>query len=168
MSTVKRIAEEVSQGLNHILPDLNKPVVRKLFLAIGAMIEGQTPNTVALSKLLPLDTERQDRREQWLRRLLKSPALRRETVMAPFAQGALQQAGGNGQVILLSMDQTDLGDRMAVLMITVRVGDRSLPLAWLAEEGAANIGFAQQKVLLDCVLRWLPDGAKVMLLADRL
>jgi hypothetical protein len=84
------------------------------------------------------------------------------------AQGALQQAGGNGQVILLSMDQTDLGDRMAVLMITVRVGDRSLPLAWLAEEGAANIGFAQQKVLLDCVLRWLPDGAKVMLLADRL
>jgi hypothetical protein len=38
-------------------------------------------------------------------------------------------------------------------MITVRVGDRSLPLAWLAEEGAANIGFAQQKVLLDCVLR---------------
>jgi hypothetical protein len=111
MSTVKRIAEEVSQGLNHILPDLNKPVVRKLSLAIGAMIEGQTPNTVALSKLLPLDTERQDRREQWLRRLLKSPALRRETVMAPFAQAALQQAGKNGQIILLSMDQTDLGDR---------------------------------------------------------
>jgi hypothetical protein len=56
---------------------------------------------------------------------------------------------------------------MAVLMITVRVGDRSLPLAWLAEAGAANIGFAQQKILLDSVLSWLPDGAKVMLLADR-
>jgi hypothetical protein len=93
MSTVKRIAEEVSQGLNHILPDLNKPVVRKLFLAIGAMIEGQTPNTVALSKLLPLDTERQDRREQWLRRLLKSPALRRETVMAPLRKGHCSRQG---------------------------------------------------------------------------
>jgi hypothetical protein len=118
------------------------------------MIEGQTPNTVELSNLLPLDTERQDMREQWLKRLLKSPALRCETVMSPFAQAALKQAGKNGQVILLSMDQTDLGDRMAVLMITVRVGDRSLPLAWLAEEGAANIGFAKQKMLLDCVLRW--------------
>jgi len=167
MSTVKRIAEEITQGLNQVLPDLNKPVVRKLSLAVGAMIEGQTPNTVELSNLLPLDTERQDMREQWLRRLLKSPALRCEMVMSPFAQAALMQAGKNGQMILLSMDQTDLGDRMAVLMITVRVGDRSLPLAWLAEEGAANIGFAKQKVLLDCVLKWIPDGAKVMLLADR-
>jgi len=43
---------------------------------------------------------------------------------------------------MLSLDQTDLGNRMAVLMITLRVGDRSLPLAWLEEEGAANIGFA--------------------------
>jgi hypothetical protein len=167
MSTVTRIAEEIRQGLNQVLPELNKPVVGKLSLAVGAMIEGQTPNTVELSNLLPLDTERQDMREQWLRRLLKSPALRCETVMSPFAQAALKQAGKNGQVILLSMDQTDLGDRMAVLMITVRVGDRSLPLAWLAEEGAANIGFARQKMLLDCVLRWLPDGAKAMLLADR-
>ena len=136
MSTVKRIAEEVREGLNQILPDLNKPVVRKLSLAVGAMIEGQTPNTVELSNLLPLATDRQDMREQWLRRLLKSPAL----VMAPFAQAALKQAGQNGQVILLSMDQTDLGDRMAVLMITVRVGDRSLPLAWLGACRTIKIG----------------------------
>jgi hypothetical protein len=51
MSTVKRIAEEITQGLNQVLPDLNKPVVRKLSLAVGAMIEGQTPNTVELSNL---------------------------------------------------------------------------------------------------------------------
>ena len=57
MSTVKRIAEEVAQELNQILLDLNKPVVRKLSFAVGAMIEGQTPNTVELSNLLPLDTE---------------------------------------------------------------------------------------------------------------
>ena len=72
--------------------------------------------------------------------------------MAPFACESLRNAMHNGQVILLSMDQTDLGDRMAMLMITVRVGDRSLPLAWLAENGAANIGFAKQKTVLDQVL----------------
>ena len=87
-----------------MLPDLNKPVAHKLSLAIGAMIEGQTSNTAELSNLLPLDRERQDMRELWLRRLLKSPALRCETVMAPFAQAALQQAGQNGRVILLSTD----------------------------------------------------------------
>jgi hypothetical protein len=66
----------------------------------------------------------------------------------------LKHAGKNGQIILLIMDQTELADRMAMLMITVCAGDRSLPLAWLAEEGAANTDFAKQKVLLDCVLRW--------------
>jgi hypothetical protein len=167
MSTVKQLAEEIRQGLNHALPNLNKPVVRKLSLAVGAMIEGQTPNTVELSNLLPLETERQDLREQWLRRLLSSPALSCETVIEPFAQEALRHAGRNGQTILLSLDQTDLGDRMAVLMLTVRIGDRSLPLAWLAEAGAANIGFAQQKILLAKVMEWIPADAAVMLLADR-
>jgi len=64
--------------------------VRKLSLAVGAMIEGRTPNTVELSNLLPLELERQDLREQWLRRLLSSPALSCETVIEPFAQEALK------------------------------------------------------------------------------
>ena len=75
--------------------------MRKLSLAVGAMIEGQIPNTVELSNLLPLDTEHQDMREQWPRRLLKSPALRCELVMASFSQEALQHTGQNDQVILL-------------------------------------------------------------------
>lgn len=44
---------------------------------------------------------------------------------------------------------------------------RSLPLAWLAEAGAANIGFAGQRRVLEQVVGWLPGGASVMLLADR-
>jgi hypothetical protein len=167
MSTVKRLAEEIADGLKKEVPGLTKPVIRKLSLAVGAMIEGQTPNTVELSNLLSLETERQDMREQWLRRLLKSSALRCDTVMAPFACASLQKALEKGQVLMLSLDQTDLGDRMAVLMLTLRVGDRSLPLAWLAEAGAANIGFAQQKIVLEQVLAWVPAGAQVMLLADR-
>ena len=56
---------------------------------------------------------------------------------------------------------------MAVLMVCVRIGDRSLPLAWIAEEGSANIGFEGQRIILEQVLDWLPRGAQVMLLADR-
>lgn len=167
MSTVKRLAEEVEQGLREVHPKLRKTVVGKLSLAVGAMLEGQTPNTVELANLLPLDTDRQDMREQWLRRLLKNPLLEREVVLAPWAREALAPAASSGQVVLLSMDQTDLGDRMAVLMVNVGIGERSLPLAWCAEAGAANIGFASQRRLLDRVLTWLPEGASVMLLADR-
>lgn len=167
MGTVKRLAEEVARGLRETDPELRKTVVSKLALAVGAMIEGQTPNTVELANLLPLETERQDMREQWLRRLLKNRLLRGEEVMEPLARQQLQEAARNGQIVLLSLDQTELGDRMAVVMVCVRVGDRSLPLAWLAEEGAANIGFEGQRRVLERVLGWLPAGAAVMLSADR-
>lgn len=86
MSAVKKLTEEVAQGLNQLLPDLNKLIVRKLFLAVGAMIERQTPSTMELSNLLSLDTERQNMREQWLRHLLKSSAPGCEKVIAAFAQ----------------------------------------------------------------------------------
>lgn len=167
MGTVKKLADEVERGLAAALPGLRKTVAGKLALAVGAMIEGQTPNTVELANLLPLETDRQDMREQWLRRLLKNPLLRATAVMEPFAREALAKAARNGQTVLLAMDQTDLGDRMAVLMVALRVGDRALPLAWLAEEGPANIGFEGQRTVLEHVLAWLPEGAKVLLSADR-
>lgn len=167
MGTVKRLAEEVEQGLREIGLNLRKTVVSKLSLAVGAMIEGQTPNTVELANLLPLETERQDMREQWLRRLLKNPLLDSEAVMEPVARRELQEAASHGQTVLLSIDQTDLGNRLAVLMVCLRVGDRSLPLAWIAEKGAANIGFAGQRIVLERVRGWLPAGVPVLLSADR-
>lgn len=167
MGSIKKLAEEVQRRLNDVLPKLRKTVAGKLALVVGAMIEKQTPNTVELANLLPLDTDRQDMREQWLRRLLKNPLLDCATLMEPFAKQELAEAGKCKQTILLSMDQTDLGNRMALLMIGLCIGDRALPLAWIAATGAANMGFEQQKILLERVLSWLPVDAKVLLLADR-
>jgi hypothetical protein len=79
----------------------------------------------------------------------------------------LIEAGKRGQTILLSMDQTNLSNWMALLMISLRVGDCALPLVWLAETGAANIGFDGQKHLLEQVLVWIPAGVPVLLSADR-
>ena len=87
MSTVKRLAEEVERGLGDVHPGLRKTVVSKLALVVGAMIEGQTPNTVELANLLPLETTRQDMREQWLRRLLKNPLLRSDEVIVCWFSG---------------------------------------------------------------------------------
>ena len=167
MGSVKRLANAVAHGLREGHPGLHKTVVSKLALAVGAMIEGQTPNTVELANLLPLDTERQDRREQWLRRLLKNPRLGPAVVIAPFAQAELAKASCQGQTVLLNMDQTDLGDRMALLRVALRVGDRALPLAWRAPGGGAQIGVARQRGGLGKILAWLPAGARVLLSADR-
>ena len=141
MSSVKKLAEEIERGLEQALPHLRKTIRRKLPLAIAAMLEAQTANTIELANKLPLDVDRSDMREQWLRRLLSNSLLRSVEIMEPLAKRVLTSACTHGQVIELSMDQTDLGDQFAILMISVRVGDRALPLCWRVEAGAANIGF---------------------------
>jgi hypothetical protein len=167
MSTIRRLATEIEAGLRAAHPTLRKTVITKLALAVGAVLEAQTPNTAELANLLPLDTERQDMREQWLRRLLKNPLLSSAAVLEPWARQALAAACQHGETILLSMDQTDLGNRFAILMISLGVGHRALPLAWAVEVGPANLGFKTQQALLERVRAWLPAGAEVLLCADR-
>ncbi|MGF6604901.1 hypothetical protein P3T23_009657 [Paraburkholderia sp. GAS448] len=149
MGNIEKLADEVRRGLEQALSGLRRTILKKLPLAVAAMIEARTPNTMELATVLPLATERADMREQWLRRLLKNFLLEPVTILEPMGRQALQQAGGGGQTILLSMDQTDLGDRFAVLMLSVRTGDWALPLAWLVESGAANIGWTGQQRLLE-------------------
>jgi hypothetical protein len=167
LGNIEKLVEEVRRGLVQALPGLRKTILKKLPVAVAAMIEARTPNTSELATVLPLTTERADMREQWLRRLLSNSLLVPRSILEPLARQALLQASADGQTILLSMDQTDLGNRFAILMLSVRVGDRSLPLAWLVEGGAANIGWDGQQKLLECVRDWLPEQARVMLLADR-
>lgn len=167
MGTVRRLAEEVGRGLRAAHPTLRKTVLTKVALAVGAMLEARTPNTVELANVLPLVAERQDMGEQWPRRLLENPLLSSAELLKPWACQALGAACGNGRAAILSVDQTDLGDRFAVLRVSLGVGDRALPLTWIVEAGPANIGVDAQKRLLERVRSWLPAGAEVLLLADR-
>lgn len=167
MGTVQKLAATVKEGLQAAHPTLRQTVINKLALAVGAMLEVQTPNTSELANGLPVPTERKDIREPWLRRLLQHPLLQSPGMLEPFARTVLEEAAHNGQTIILSRDQTDLGDRFAGFMLAVQVGDRSLPLAGQVEAGAANIGFAGQQVLLARVRAWLATGAAVLLLGDR-
>jgi len=50
---------------------------------------------------------------------LKNPLLSSVEVLEPWARQALAAAGQNGQTIILSMDQTDVGDRFALLMVSL-------------------------------------------------
>ena len=167
MGTVRQLATEIEAGLKAAHPTLRKTVITQLALAIGAVLEAQTPNTVELANLLPLETDRQDMREQWLRRLLKNPLVSSAEVLEPWAGQALAAAGQHGETIILSLDQTDLGNRFALLTVALGIGDRALPLAWRVEAGPANLGFKVQKAVLEQVRGWLQAGAEVLLCADR-
>jgi hypothetical protein len=167
MGDIEKLVEEVRESLKYVLPSLRKTVLKKLPIAVAAMIQARTPNTLELSCHLPLPTKRSDMREQWLRRLLKNPLIESEELLAPFMEHALEQVAAAGQTILLSMDQTHVDKHFAILMLSIRCGDRALPVAWKIETGQANLGFNKQKSLLEQIRAKLPENASVMLLADR-
>ena len=83
--------------------------------------------------------------------------------MQPFAADILARAAEPGEAIPLILDQSKLSDRHQVLMLSVRWGERALPLAWRVEQTDGAIGFATQKELLDAVPTWLPADTGVVL-----
>ena len=165
--TVAQLAQAVSDGLNVTHPTLRKTVKRKLAACIAAAIVSQTANTAAWAAVLPIETERDDMRLQWISRLLANPLLVSHEVMEPIVRARLEEAAKQGQTIVIMMDQTDIGNDFAVLMLSMRMGDRALPMVWHVEPGTANIGFEAQQSLLDIVFQWIPAGATVVLMADR-
>jgi len=52
-------------------------------------------------------------------------------------------------------------------MLSLRVGDRALPLLWSVEAGAANLGFEAQRARLEIRPEWLPGQGSVLLAAER-
>jgi hypothetical protein len=90
MGTVAHLAQTIREGLKETHPGLGKTLLRKLPLAVAAMMEAQTANTRAVANLLPLESARLDRREPWLR--LSNDRLESGRLLAPWARPSIPQA----------------------------------------------------------------------------
>jgi hypothetical protein len=168
MCTIKPLAEEVKASLKAALPDQRKTQREKLSLAVAAAIETGTCNTAEMANAIPLETENPEMRYQWLSRLLANEHVDTNEVMSPFAKQALIEACTHAETIILSIDQSSVEDRHSILMISVRYGERALPVLWCVSPGIGNMGFdLYQETLLDNVRAIIPENAHVLLLGDR-
>ena len=52
-------------------------------------------------------------------------------------------------------------------MISARLGERAVAIGWKVVETKGEIGFDDQKVLLNEVAKMIPKGTKILLSADR-
>ena len=104
---------------------------------------------------------------QWISRFLANDLVSCDAVMQPFASEILARLAETGDRVPLILDQSKVSDRHQVLMLSVRWGERALPVAWRVEDTDGAIGFAVQQDLLDAVRGWLPAGTRVVLHGDR-
>jgi len=164
---IEAIAASISADLVRRLPRQNKKQREGLALLTATMLDVRSANLMDLAASLPRDAERIDMRYQYIARLLGNEHVDVVAVMAPFAREVLERASTDGRQLVLIIDQTQANDTQQAVVVAVRVGGRSLPIAWWVKETEGAIGFSEHRAALDEALKLVPDGAKVVLMGDR-
>jgi len=168
MSGLKGMTEVIAQDLQKRLPKQRATQRRKLSELVAGVLVCQTPNLMELSNILDRPTESAEARYNYVERFLKNPLVVTEVVMAAYAKDLLARLAQHQHTPVLMIDQSKVNDTLELLMISVRLRKRAVPLFWLAKETrGGGIGFTEQEILLDVVKGWLPEGCRPMLAGDR-
>jgi hypothetical protein len=167
MGGIETIAAAITASLVERLPLQNKKQREGLGLLVATALQVRSVNLNELAAALPRTAERLDMRYQWISRVLGNALIDVDAVMAPFAREVLERAGQDGRTAIVMIDQSKVNDEHQMLMISLRVGERALPLAWRLKKTQGAIGFDVQRQALEAVAAQLPDKARVMLMGDR-
>ena len=139
-------AEGIKAELAQRLPRQRKTQRDKLAVLVATMLHVRSANLVEVAAGLPRASDRWDMGYQWISRFLANGLVCCDDVMAPFAREILAWLAETGAPIPLILDQTKASDRHQILMLSVRWGERALPLAWRVAETEGAIGFATQQL----------------------
>ena len=167
MGGIETVAAAVGADLAARLPGQNKKQREGLALLIATALDVRDVNLMELAAALPRAAERLDMRYQWISRLLGNPLIDTDAVMAPFAREVLARAGAQACTPVLIIDQSQVNATHQMVMVSLRVGGRALPLAWRVKKTQGAIGFAEQREALQAVARFLPAGVRPTLMGDR-
>ncbi|MBX9621191.1 MAG: transposase [Alphaproteobacteria bacterium] len=97
---------------------------------------------------------------------MKNPLVDTEVVMAAYAEDLLARLAKYQHTLVLMIDQSKVNAAFEVLMVSVRLRKRAVPLFWIVKETKGGIGFESQRSLLEVVRGWLPQESRVMLAVD--
>ena len=168
MSGFKGMVEAIAKDLERRLPGQRATQRRKLSELVGGMLVCQTPNLMELSNVLDRPTESAEARYNYVERFLKNQLVDTEVVMAAYARDLLARLAVHQHTPVFMIDQSKVNDGLELLMVSVRLRKRALPLFWMAKDtNGGGIGFNEQKGLLGVVHGWLPEGCHPLLAGDR-
>lgn len=167
MGGIEHVAQGIIADLEAKLPGQRKTQRGKLGLLVATLLEVRSANLMDLAASLPRPCRLVSKRYQWIERFLANDLVDADEVMAPYGREVLERLSGDGQAVVLIIDQSKATDLHQMAMVSVRIGNRALPLAWRVKETQGAIGFAEQRKVLEAVLAMVPRGVRVVLMGDR-
>ena len=164
---VAHVAGVVEDDLYERETGLRKQHVEGLADVIACALSCRSANTAEWQAVLPRRNVDDKSKERYVSRLLANPLIAPLKVMQGFIPEIAEIAGLNGKTLILPMDQSKIADGFECLMLSIRTGERALPVIWEVRETGGGIGFERQKLLLDAAFAMMPEGAPILLLGDR-
>lgn len=164
---VAHVASVVERDLFDRETALRKQHVEGLSDVVACALSSRSANTAEWQAVLPRRVGDGKSKERYISRLLGNPLIEPLVVMRGFIPEIAGMAGANGKTVVLMMDQSKIADGFECLMISMRVGERAIPVAWTVRETGGGIGFEVQKPLLDAAWDMMPEGISILLAGDR-
>lgn len=164
---VWHVAEIIADDLEDRETGLSKPLRIGLADLAASVLTCRSVNTSELANVLPRTVKNTEDSSRYIRRFLSNPKLKPLEVMEGFIPEILYMLTTNGQVAILMLDQSKVGNGFECLMVSLRVGERAIPVAWRVKKTEGEMGYDEQEPLLSAVYAMVPQGIEVMLAADR-
>jgi len=133
---------------------------------VAALIQTGEVSLTKWAKYIPCRGQYAESRERRARRWLGNSRLNIHRLYKPIIQAAL--ADWQDDCLYVSLDTTLFWDEYCLIRLAVVHRGRALPLAWrVLKHPSASVSFDEYDEVLRQAARYLPQGVKVILLADR-
>lgn len=164
---VWHLADIIADDLEDRDTGLSKPQRYGLADIAASALTCRSINTSELAAVLPRQVKSSEENYRYISRWLSNPRIKPIKVMNGFIPQLLRMLTRNGQVAVLMLDQSKIGNGFECLMVSLRFGERAIPVAWRVKKTNGEMGYDEQEPLLMDVFSLIPAGIKVMLTADR-
>lgn len=161
------LASVIEEDLKDRDTGLSKPQRIGLADLASSVLCCRTVNTSELANVLPRDVFSNEERYRYINRWLANEKILPERVMRGFVPEMIELLSKETQTVVLMMDQSKVGRDFECLMISARLGERAVAVGWYVKKTKGEIGFEEQKKLLEKVFEKIPRGIKILLSADR-
>jgi hypothetical protein len=146
---------------------LQKPHINALADLASCVLACGNANTSEWIAILPRKTKDDKSKERFVSRFLSNPLIDPISVMEGFIPEMVAMMSASHQTIILMLDQSKISNGFECLMVSLRIGERAIPVAWRVFATSGAIGFEDQKPLLDRVKDMMPEDIPILLSADR-
>ena len=163
---VAHVATVIEEDLRDRDTGLQKPHISAIADICSSVLATKSANTSEWISVLPRAID-QKSKERYINRALSNELIKPLSVMNGFIPEIADIASSNNKTIVLMMDQSKISAGFECLMVSLRKGERAIPVAWKVVETKGAIGFAIQEQLLSDVAKMMPKDADILLAADR-